>query len=387
MRAPRVPWARVALTFGAAAGLLLFCAGLLALRALQGTREQLRQLGQRVEALERERERGGGGGCCAREERRDELTVLSYASHGGSDDRFCQSVESFLQHGHRYHLLGWGTKLLSLNDKVFGSALAVRELPDAATVLFVDAYDVLAQAGPALLLERFRAFNRSLVVGAEKGCWPFVQFKPEEVKRRVPAALPEGADGQYVCDHYFPPSPTTQRYLNSGAWMGGAAKAKALFGLLQGRLRASRHGDDQEEFTYLYTGDRMRGELVLDFSSRLVKNMHASDSDWELAQGRLRDKLHGTEPLLWHFNGGSKPLWPRLEGALEYHQPHRRAATRRFWSAQGRKMREIRLGKMPSDFRDPDAAGKIEWSTVLLDDLCGPYADQRRAALGVKKEE
>ncbi len=370
---------RVALVFVLLVGLLAFAAGLVGVRAVQSASEQLRVLGQRVEALERER---GSLPKVGIRHRSEELTVLSYASHKGSDDRFCQSVESFLQHGYRYHLIGWGMKLLSLNDKVYGSVLAVRELEDNAMVLFVDAYDVLVQAYPVELLDRFRAFNRSLVVGAEKGCWPFVQFKPEEVKRRVPAALPDGADGQYVCDHYFPPSPTTQRYLNSGAWMGRAGKAKELFGLLQGRLRASQHGDDQEEFTYIYTSGKMKDSLVLDFHSRLVKNMHASDNDWEVAHGRLRDKLHDTEPLLWHFNGGSKPQWPRIESALEYHQQHQRSSARHFWSTQGRKMRRLRLGTVPSDFREPDTAGKIEWRTVLLDDLCGPYADQRRAALG-----
>jgi hypothetical protein len=372
---------RVVLLFGLLLGLAAFSAGLVGVRALHSGSEQLRVLGQRVEALERER---GSLPRAGIRHHKEELTVLSYASHKGSDDRFCQSVESFLQHGYRYHLIGWGTKLKSLNDKVYGSVVAVRELEDSAMVLFVDAYDVLVQAYPLELLERFRAFNRSLVVGAEKGCWPFVQFKPEEVKRRVPAALPDSADGRYVCDHYFPPSPTTQRYLNSGAWMGRAGKAKELFGLLQGRLRASQHGDDQEEFTYIYTGGKMKDSLALDFHSRLVKNMHASDDDWEVAaSGRLRDKLHGTEPLLWHFNGGSKPQWPRIERALPYHQPHQRSSAQHFWSVQGRKMRRLRLGTVPSDFREHDGTGKIEWRTIVLDDLCGPYADQRRAALGV----
>lgn len=39
----------------------------------------------------------------------EEIVFLSYASHGGSDDRFCRCVESVLQMGFRYHLLGWGT--------------------------------------------------------------------------------------------------------------------------------------------------------------------------------------------------------------------------------------------------------------------------------------
>lgn len=151
----------------------------------------------------------------------EEVVFLSYASHGGSDDRFCRCVESVLYAGFRYHLLGWQSKFESLNDKLFGQILALKSIPDDTIVVFADAYDVLVTGSPHEVVARYRAFDSPVVFGAEKGCWPFIQFSVAETALKITGGklttphkpLPPTADGAYLCATHYPPSPTNQRYM------------------------------------------------------------------------------------------------------------------------------------------------------------------------------
>jgi hypothetical protein len=71
------------------------------------------------------------------------IVALTYATHGGKDDRFCRAVESAVQHDVPLRILGWGEKWRGLTQKLEGSLDALRRLPLTCTVVFTDAYDVL----------------------------------------------------------------------------------------------------------------------------------------------------------------------------------------------------------------------------------------------------
>ena len=140
----------------------------------------------------------------------EEVFFMSYATHGGSDDRFCRCIESIMYHGYRYHLIGWGVKLQTLSDKIFGALVAMRGLPDETIVVFADAYDVLVTGFQEELVSKFKELNTPILFGTEKGCWPFVMFSAQEVQSKN-LGLPQGSDGKYICDKHYPPSPTYQR--------------------------------------------------------------------------------------------------------------------------------------------------------------------------------
>ena len=73
------------------------------------------------------------------------LHTVTYASHGGRDDRFCRTVESAIREGHDLVILGWGEKWKGLSQKLSAAYDYALSLPPQDVILFTDAFDVLFQ--------------------------------------------------------------------------------------------------------------------------------------------------------------------------------------------------------------------------------------------------
>lgn len=85
--------------------------------------------------------------------------TVTYASHHGSDERFCMALESAARQGMRLTILGWGVPWRGLFQKLEAAMEFADSLPPDDVVLFVDAFDVLftnasSQAPPLHLSDR-----------------------------------------------------------------------------------------------------------------------------------------------------------------------------------------------------------------------------------------
>ncbi len=59
--------------------------------------------------------------------------------------------------------------------------------------------------------------------------------------------------------------------------------------------------------------------IELDFYSQMIKSMHDATGD-VVYDRRLREKNFGTEPIFWHFNGGGKSVFPKVEEVSASHR-------------------------------------------------------------------
>ena len=75
------------------------------------------------------------------------LHAVTYASHGGRDDRFCRALESSIWNGYDLVILGWGSKWRGLSQKLQAAYDYAKVLPIDHQILFSDAFDVIYNQG------------------------------------------------------------------------------------------------------------------------------------------------------------------------------------------------------------------------------------------------
>eukprot|EP00638_Chattonella_subsalsa_P005338 CAMPEP_0117744694 /NCGR_PEP_ID=MMETSP0947-20121206/6915_1 /TAXON_ID=44440 /ORGANISM="Chattonella subsalsa, Strain CCMP2191" /LENGTH=424 /DNA_ID=CAMNT_0005561699 /DNA_START=17 /DNA_END=1288 /DNA_ORIENTATION=+ len=231
------------------------------------------------------------------------IKFMMYATHGGSDDRFCRALESIIRHKIPLHVLGWGLKWHGLSQKLEGSLEAVRELPDDCIVIFTDAYDVLYQEEAETIKQKFLDMGHSIVFSAECGCWPHV-------------ALPGN-----ICFDKYPKAPTPYRYLNSGQWAAYAAAVRPVLAEALKKTQGSMKVIDQEVVADIYMEKKY--DLILDHNSAIFQAMHRTDPpDLPYCNPMEAIKMQGskyfntvtkTVPSIFHFNGGGKKVHLPME--------------------------------------------------------------------------
>ena len=289
------------------------------------------------------------------------LRMVTYGSHAGY--KFCWLVFSAVQEQLDLIILGFnqagqgkglGYKLLTTLDYL-------RALQDEEVVLFVDAFDVIVSNNASVLLSNFHRLQSPLVFSAEKGCWPYLDGRPQ---------------GEGLCLWYYPNQPPSSvyRFVNTGSWMGYAWAARRLledivaFHTRHAAEQSAKGGERaavgqlnyQELVTdffvcdYLQTlfaegGERAivervgrvfedstaaaavaripgceltgvaRYNISLDYAASIFQSLHNSEVDqriwaqqdfdihveWDEQRARWRNK-QGWYPAVFHFNGGGK---------------------------------------------------------------------------------
>ena len=82
-------------------------------------------------------------GLVEKERRPPSFHAVTYASHTGSDDRFCMSMESAARQKIDLTILGWGVPWRGLFQKLEAAMSLAESMPPDDVILFVDAFDVL----------------------------------------------------------------------------------------------------------------------------------------------------------------------------------------------------------------------------------------------------
>ena len=239
------------------------------------------------------------------------LHTVTYASHGGKDDRFCRGVESSIRNGHALVVLGWGSKWRGLSQKLEAAHAYAAALPPQDVILFCDAFDVLYVDNPGKILTRLDAMNATILFSAECGCWPHIMEN----------------HGRACFDNY-PLSPTPYRYLNSGAWVGKALNAKnMLFEVIEKAGNNFKNANDQKLVADMFIDGRHN--ISLDYHAHIFQSMHMTltpplskcDPKDDIImddEGKwINTRTNGT-PSIIHFNGGGKKYHLGMESVMWY---------------------------------------------------------------------
>lgn len=250
---------------------------------------------------------------------KDGIVALTYATHGGKDDRFCRAVASAIQHRVPLRILGWGEKWRGLTQKLEGSLEALRVLDEGCIVVFTDAYDVLYSDNLAGIKEKFESMGEPVLFAGECGCWPQITRDKGRGK---------------VCLVDYPKSPTPYKYLNSGQWIAKKERALEIMEALmsEAKFYAEKYNvpvskiNDQEMVSDMYMNGRFGIEL--DHRNNIFQAMHATHArpleecdPWpEMVNrdGVWENEKYGTKPSIFHFNGGGKIHHLEMERRMWY---------------------------------------------------------------------
>jgi hypothetical protein len=242
--------------------------------------------------------------------KKPKLHAVTYASHGGRDDRFCRAVESAIRHEIPLVILGWGVKWTGLSQKLDAAMRYASELPPDDIIMFTDAFDVMFTNSPSQILTEYSALNGDIIFAGECGCWPHVMI-----------------DHGKPCFDSYPPSPTPYRYLNSGTWIAHAQSAvKMLQAVVEEAGNDFTNANDQKLVADMFIAHRY--DIQLDYHAKLFQSMHMTfdrplaycnpKEDIQVVQGRFYNKRTKSYPSVFHFNGGGKAHHLSMESQLWY---------------------------------------------------------------------
>ena len=262
-----------------------------------------------------------------------QIHTVTYASHGGKDDRFCRAIESAIRSGIDLTILGWDTPWIGLSQKLEAALSYVRTLPPNDIFMFTDAFDVLFADSSESIKNKFLKLSKILssriIFAAECGCWPHIMEDMNEDKtdiRHKPSSF---------CFGKYPLSPTPYRYLNSGTWIGYVdSSVKMLEQVIKEAGNDFKNANDQKLVADMY----MSGEhgIKLDFYNKLFQSVHMTShpltdcnpiQHLKLSSNKIwENKLTKSIPSVIHFNGGGKLHHLDMESkvwykALQYNTP------------------------------------------------------------------
>lgn len=153
-------------------------------------------------------------------------------------------------------------------------------IPDAAIILFTDAYDVACFGDHAEILAKYASFSSPIVFGGEKHCNP---------------------DPSRRSDYPSPNLTTEFPFLNSGLFIG---RAWALRECMEGYVYNDEH-DDQRYWTGKYL--RSPDMISIDHCAELFLNtvdMNMDAFSWDNHRVRYNDR----SPTFVHVNGPDKQM-------------------------------------------------------------------------------
>ena len=156
----------------------------------------------------------------------------------------------------------------------------LKDKNDNDILLFSDAWDVMVLDTPEQLINKYKSFNKDIVISAENACWP------------------DGSRELEYLDTKNEPFP----YLNSGGYVGKVGTLKQIFNNYN-----DDDIDDQRFWTDMYF--KNRDKIVLDSKAVIFLSMHdVKQEDFQFDNEKFTYKETGTNPILVHGNGTSKSL-------------------------------------------------------------------------------
>lgn len=204
--------------------------------------------------------------------------------------------EQFLTSCHRQGfqpiILGWQAMWSGLMNKPRLLRQFLRNGQQRADYLIVcDAWDIIFVQPPDEISERRKSLPPGVIFNAERNCFPRGDLADQ-----------------------FPETGTPWRFLNSGFMMGSPAEILAIVDSMKIDDIPDDHQqadgtwfnpNDQEHYTLAYL--RQPVPMVLDSRAELCMACHGSQLDeLDLTGERIVNRITGTTPGVFHFNGDAK---------------------------------------------------------------------------------
>ena len=166
-------------------------------------------------------------------------------------------------------------------------------------LIVCDAFDIIFAKHPHGIGDRCAEwFGDAVVFNGEKGCWPREDLRD--------------------C---FPDDGSPWRFLNSGFMCGPASQILALLNAMDIESigfdpPGGPYPNDQGEYQALFAKQPV--EMVVDTQCRLAQTLSACDlSEFDLSGDEITNKITGSAPGVFHFNGGAKEICgPAFYGRL-----------------------------------------------------------------------
>jgi hypothetical protein len=205
-----------------------------------------------------------------------------------SDELAKQMKHSAAKHGLAVHLYAVGGSMGSCHGgDIQGSwAIDVMKSVNATHILSVDPPDVLLLADEPEIMEKFRTFNKGMVVSAENNC-----VAPVAGVREFMESIP----GRHA-------------FVNIGCWLGERQYAievmQKSIDLYRNKPLDPTFNLDSPGAWFMY--GMMQGTLdfALDRESVLFQSANGwSRADIEVREGRVYNGATGTWPIAVHYNG------------------------------------------------------------------------------------
>eukprot|EP01038_Epipyxis_sp_PR26KG_P012439 gene12439-16684_t len=249
------------------------------------------------------------------------IHTVTYASHGGRDDRFCRAIESSIRNNYDIVILGWGVPWKGLSQKLEAAYNYASSIPADDIILFTDAFDVLFAKNASEIHFDDNNGKYDILFSAECGCWPHII-----------------ENNGFACFNSYPKSPTPYRYLNSGTWIGKAKQSAIMLQKVMNEAgKDFQNANDQKLVADMFISNRYG--IALDYYNSIFQAMHMTldaplprcnpKEDLELIKSNaiLENGQHAVEyynkrtkstPAVFHFNGGGKRYHLEMENMMWY---------------------------------------------------------------------
>ena len=202
-------------------------------------------------------------------------------------------LESLRRFAETPAVLGFGAPWRGLMTKAFLYRDWLRAKSNSSDRLILcDAWDVVFSQHPHGIGDRCaEIFGDAVVFNGEKACWPHGDLAP------------------------LYPDTGVWRFLNSGIMCGPADRILAMFDAMNlesigvDRTEDGRRiePNDQGEIQQFFTRQPPGVKMVVDGGCKLFQTLSACDiGEFDLSGDHIRNKITGTTPGVWHFNGGAK---------------------------------------------------------------------------------
>lgn len=212
--------------------------------------------------------------------------------------QFLASVRKF---GQEPAILGWHEHWggLATKPKLL-KAFLTKGHHEGDILLCCDAWDVVLQADPQEIGERYVRWGRKAIIfNAERNCFPRADLAPDY------DALAESINVA-----------TPWKYLNSGCMIGTPEDILKLLDFMQVDAVPDDHQkpdgtwvhpNDQEHYTVAFL--RQPVPMDLDYNTEFCLAAHGSELDeLDFSGPRIKNKITGETPFLIHANGNAKNL-------------------------------------------------------------------------------
>lgn len=235
-----------------------------------------------------------------------DVQIVTIANHWPAQDYYCYNSLFKSVGDNQILVLGQGEmEYTGLSDKPRILYHAIKEgVIKSKHLIFIDAYDVVFVDTGEEIMSKFKSFQTSIVVGAEKNCFP----------------------GNFKREYDRLPSTSSYKYLNSGVIVG---ETEAMLTVLEAmdapnlprdyhdpNKGYNHHFNDQAYYMDIFL--RQPVPMRLDYNCEITQNMQDVSMDEIMFMGvsayspdvemipKIKNVETNSMPSIIHWNGGSK---------------------------------------------------------------------------------